>query len=68
MENKRTKKILVNTRESEFILSLILVIVVSMLIGLCAYAQKTTAEFRALQQQIMSIQNDVNKIEFEVAK
>lgn len=62
MEKKRIKKILVNTRESEFILSLILVIVASMLIGMCAYAQKTTAEFNALQQQIIHLQEGINKI------
>ena len=63
MENKRIKKILANTRESEIILLFILVIVVSMLIGMCAYAQKTTEAFNALQEQIIHLQEGINDIE-----
>ena len=63
MENKHIKKILENTRESEIILTFILALVISMLIGLCAYAANTTEAFNALQEQIIHLQDDINDIE-----
>ena len=68
MEKYRIKKILEATRKSEFISTLILTLAIAMFIGFCAHSANMQKELESLQQQIMSIQSDVNKIEYEVVK
>lgn len=68
LEQRRIKKMLSMMREQSLFLALLLVMFFTLFIGFCAYATNATKEINALHQQLISIQNDVNKIEWEVVK
>lgn len=68
MENRRIKKILEATRKSEFILMLILALVISMFIGLCAHATNMKKELNLLHKQMINVQQEVYDIKYEVTK
>lgn len=68
MEKYRIKKILEAARKSEFILMLILALVISMFIGLCAHATNMKKELNLLHKQMINLQQDIYDIEYEVSK
>ena len=68
LEQRRIKKMMSMMREQSFFLAVLLVMFFTLFIGFCAYATNTTKEINSLHQQLISIQNDVNKIEWEVIK